>query len=209
MSTRFTEKAQNVLNLSLQIASEMGHTYIGSEHLLMALLMEDSSVAAHFLTEGGANADKIQNEILQMAGAGSKTNLSAADMTPRTKSIIEASLYEAQRNGQNYIGTEHLLMALLNERDCVAVRVLEQSGVSINDLRSALSAHLGASPSDGGDGAKFGEKSKSAGEKSGLDATPTLKSFGRDLWIKARLFKILPKQERSTLSSAEIPKPSV
>ncbi|MBQ9805610.1 MAG: ATP-dependent Clp protease ATP-binding subunit [Clostridia bacterium] len=198
MSTRFTEKAQNVLNLSLQIASEMGHTYIGSEHLLMALLMEDSSVAAHFLTEGGANADKIQNEILQMAGAGSKTNLSAADMTPRTKSIIEASLYEAQRNGQNYIGTEHLLMALLNERDCVAVRVLEQSGVSINDLRSALSAHLGASPSDGGDGAKFGEKSKSAGEKSGLDATPTLKSFGRDLTELAKAGKIDPIIGRDT-----------
>ena len=81
MSTRFTEKAQNVLNLSLQIASEMGHTYIGSEHLLLALINEDSGIAAHFLKESGADPEKIQNTIVQMAGIGSKTMLSASDMS--------------------------------------------------------------------------------------------------------------------------------
>jgi len=194
MSTRFSEKSQNVLNLSLQIASEMGHTYIGSEHLLLALLAEDDSVAAHFLTESGADAEKLRNEIIRISGTGSKTALSAASMTPRTKSIIEASLYEAQRNGQSVIGTEHLLMALLNERDCVAVRILEQTEVSVGDLRNALVAHLGASPEDGGEtsGSKYGEKARGRGEKSGLDATPTLKSFGRDLTDLAKNGKIDP-----------------
>ena len=144
MTNRFTQKAQNVLNLALRIASQMGHTYIGSEHLLLGLLAEGSGVAAHYLTERGADAEQIKKAVEQMAGVGTPTPLSASDMTPRTKNIIEASLYESRRNGQDYIGTEHLLLALLGEEDCVAVRILESVGVSIADLRQDILTFLGS-----------------------------------------------------------------
>ena len=194
MANRFTPKAQNVLNLALKNASEMGHTYIGSEHLLLGLLFESSGVAAHYLTERGADPARIRESISELAGVGTPCAVTAADMTPRTKNIIEASFYESQRYGQDYIGTEHLLLALLNERDCVAVRILESLGVSISDLKNDLVTFCGnagggerrsnARPSTGSDGASSG--------KSPLDSAPTLKSFGRDLCAMAQNGKIDP-----------------
>ena len=199
MSTRFTQKAQNVLNLSLQFASEMGHTYIGSEHLLLALMKEETGVAAHFLSERGANAEKIQEAVIRMAGMGAKTALSAADMTPRTKNIIEASLYEAQRNGQAYIGTEHLLLALLGERDCVGVRVLEQMDVSVSDLKNDLLTQLGSGEShEFTDSGHRPNARKHAAADDSLHATPTLKSFGRNLCELAKNGKIDPIIGRDT-----------
>ena len=138
MTNRFTQKAQQVLNLALRYASRMGHTYIGSEHLLLGLLGEESGVASHFLRERGADMEKIQNAIEERSGLGTPTVLSASDMTPRTKSIIESSLQESIRNGQDYIGTEHLLLALLNVEDCVAVECLESIGVSAEDLKQDI-----------------------------------------------------------------------
>ena len=199
MANRFTQKAQNALNLSLRLASEMGHTYIGSEHLLMGLIKEETGVAAHYLSERGATLEKVQSAVTQMAGIGSPTSVSAADMTPRTKNIIEASLYESQRGGQDYIGTEHLLLALLGERDCVAVRILESLGVSVSDLRGDLTSFLGSATSERSSGnARFGGNGKAGDPKSGLDATPTLKSHGRDLTALAREGKIDPIIGRDT-----------
>ena len=192
MTNRFTQKAQNVLNLALRTASEMGHTYIGSEHLLLGLIKEETGVAAHYLTERGATAEKIQNAVTQIAGVGSPTSVSAADMTPRTKNIIEASLYESQRNGQDYIGTEHLLLALLGERDCVAVRILENLGIPTNDIRSDLMSFLGNSAAERTSGARFGGNGNSGNPKSTLDSAPTLKNYGRDLTSLARQGKIDP-----------------
>ena len=199
MANRFTQKAQNALNLSLRFASEMGHTYIGSEHLLMGLIKEETGVAAHYLNERGATLEKVKNAVTQMAGVGSPTSVSAADMTPRTKNIIEASLYESQKGGQDYIGTEHLLLALLGERDCVAVRILESLGVSVSDLRGELTSFLGSATSErSGGNARFGGSGKAGDAKSGLDATPTLKSHGRDLTALAREGKIDPIIGRDT-----------
>lgn len=196
MANRFTQKAQNVLNTALRSASELGHTYIGSEHLLLGLMYEQNGVAAQLLAEKDADAEAIKNAIVRLSGIGSPSSVSPADMTPRTKSIIENSLYEAQKNGQDYIGTEHLLSALLSERDCVAVRILENIGVSLNDLRSDLSSFLSSTSS--GDASeptvsRFGATSeKKRDRKGGLDSAPTLKSFGRDLTELAKAGKIDP-----------------
>lgn len=194
MMNRFTQKAQNVLNLALQNASEMGHTYIGSEHLLLGLLGETSGVAAHYLKERGADADKIRNAIVQMSGMGSPTAVSAADMTPRTKNIIESSLYESQKNGQNYIGTEHLLLALLGERDSVAVRILESLGVSVSDLRQDLISFLGSSSGDrmSANPSHFSGAETSGNPSGGIDGAPTLKNYGRDLTALAKNGKMDP-----------------
>ena len=194
MANRFTQKAQNVLNLALRSAAEMGHTYIGSEHLLLGLLKEESGVAAHYLNERGAELEKIQKAVADLAGIGSPTSVSASDMTPRTKNIIEASLYESQKGGQDYIGTEHLLLALLNERDCVAVRVLETLGVSIGDLRNDLTTFLGntSTPRETAQGRFSSSGHGNSNTKSGLDSLPTLKNFGRDLTEMARSGRLDP-----------------
>ena len=165
----------------------------------MGLIKEETGVAAHYLNERGATLEKVKNAVTQMAGVGSPTSVSAADMTPRTKNIIEASLYESQRGGQDYIGTEHLLLALLGERDCVAVRILESLGVSVSDLRGELTSFLGSATSErSGGNARFGGSGKAGDAKSGLDATPTLKSHGRDLTALAREGKIDPIIGRDT-----------
>ncbi len=181
MQNRFTQKAQNVLNLSLQAASEMGHTYIGSEHLLLGLCLEKDGVAAHYLAARGAEPERIKNALIHLSGVGAPSAVSAADMTPRTKNIIQSSLYEAQKNGQDYIGTEHLLSALLEENDCVAVRILESLGVSLIDLRNDLSAFLSSSAGrdQNGNTTKGGKEARS--ERGTLEKAPTLKNYGRDL----------------------------
>ena len=198
MATRFTRKAQKVLNLAMQIASELGHTYIGSEHLLLGLLSEDTGVAAHYLQERGATVEKVQQAVVRMAGEGTPSAISSSDITPRTKNIIENSMVESQRYGQSYIGTEHLLLALLEERDCVAMRILEDIGVSVNDLRQDIVSFLNnagnGEPDFSGSRAGFGGTSGGRQQtgKDGLDAAPTLKNFGRDLTAMARAGKIDP-----------------
>ena len=104
MSNRFTRKAQRVLNLSLQHASDLGHTYIGSEHLLLGLLGEDTGVAAHYLQERGVTLQATRDEVVRLAGEGTPGVVSGEDMTPRTKNIIENSLSLSLRFGQSYIG---------------------------------------------------------------------------------------------------------
>ncbi len=201
MRNRFTQKAQNVLNYSIRFANELGHTYIGSEHLLLGLLAEESGVAAHLLKQRGATIEATKSAVVQVAGIGTPSSLSATDMTPRTKNIIESSLYESQRNRQDYIGTEHLLSALLGERDCVAVRILENLGVSVSDLKNDVSAFLTDTPGTDREVGSFSGRTSTtsaSGTGAGLDAAPTLKSHGRDLTAQAREGKIDPIIGRDT-----------
>ena len=198
MQNRFTQKAQNALNYSLQSASELGHTYIGSEHLLLGLCKEDSGIAAHYLKERGAEIEKIKNAVIRIAGAGAPSSVSPADMTPRTKNILQSAFAEAQKHGQDYIGTEHLLYALLSEEDCVAVKLLEGLNVSLPELKSDLSAYLNSS-SGGEHAPNSGNSTGSHGHTgSTLSKTQTLKSFGRDLCEMAKSGKIDPIIGRDT-----------
>ncbi len=194
MASRFTQKAQAVLNLALQSAAELGHTYIGSEHLLLGLLKEGTGVAFHYLSEYGVDTEKVRDSVIQFSGMGSPSSLSGADMTPRTKNIIEGSLYEAQKAGQDYIGTEHLLLSLLNERDSVAVRILENLDVPVNELRGELVTFLGnAAPRESSSGTRLeGGKEKDKSGKGSLTSAPTLKNFGRDLTALAKAGGIDP-----------------
>ena len=197
MRNRFTQKAQNALNFSLGSASDMGHTYIGSEHLLLGLCREESGVAAHYLQSRGIDAEKVKNAIIRLAGAGVPSSVSATDMTPRTKSIIQASLTEAQRCGQELIGTEHLLLSILREEDSVAVRILESFNIPINDISNDLSAYIGASPTIDGLHSSKG-KNNEKGHTTPLHSTQTLKNFARDLCELAASGKIDPVIGRDT-----------
>ena len=190
---RFTQKAQNTLNRALATAREMGHTYIGSEHLLLGLLEEQDSVAEKLLTKSGVETEAVKGAIEEMVGRGSQTFVSAADMTPRTKKIIEGSAYESMRRGQNYIGTEHLLLATLNESDCVAVRILDELGVDPSAIREELEGYFGeiSQPARAGMGEADVKTAKGA-KKSNIKGCPTLSNFGRDLTELAKQGKIDP-----------------
>ena len=187
-SIRFTQKAQNVLNNALRFARELGHTYIGSEHLLLSLVSEQQSIAASILAERGADPDKLRTAVIDIAGEGTPSDVSAADMTPRTKHIIEASSMEALQLRQNYIGTEHLLLALLSQRDCVGVKLLEECGISVADVRNDISAYLDNNRSDAG---SFSNERK-GGAKESKNSSSTLSTHGRDLTALAKEGKIDP-----------------
>ena len=190
MNNRFTGKAQNALNNSLRFARSMGHTYIGSEHLLLALAAEAESVAAKLLMKHGITVERVRERIAELVGVGSESAVSPADMTPRTKKIIEGSAVEAARTGQNYIGTEHLLLSLLAERDCVALKIIGDLGGDTEDIGREIKALLGSTPTAQG---------KESG-KGGIEGAPTLSSFGRDLTEMARAGKLDPiiGRERET-----------
>ncbi|MBQ9785178.1 MAG: ATP-dependent Clp protease ATP-binding subunit [Clostridia bacterium] len=191
MQNRFTQKAQQALSAALSSASELGHTYIGSEHLLLGLCADGTSVAAQYLAARGADTEKIKNALISLTGVGAPSSVSATEMTPRTKKIIEGSFTESQKNGQEYIGTEHILAALLGEGDCVAVKILESIGVSIPELRNDLTAFLSAST--GREGRDGGERSASQSATRGvLAGTQALKNHGRDLNEMAASGKIDP-----------------
>ena len=189
-SIRFTQKAQNVLNRALSYAREMGHTYIGSEHLLLGLVGEEEGVAAKIMAEHGITLDKIKSAVESFAGVGTMSDVSAADMTPRTKHIIESSATEALRLRQNYIGTEHLLLALIGESDCVAVKLLKELDVSTVELKNDIHSQLGASNDSTSTTKREDGKKQSP--------TPTISQHGRDLTALAKEGKIDPIIGRDT-----------
>ena len=187
MNIGFTAKAQNALNMALKIASELGHTCIGSEHILLGLLSESEGIAAKVLNERGADYDKIKKIVEDMSGVGEVTRLTAADMTPRTKKIIEYSAKAAMSMGHGFVGTEHLLFAIADEPDCYAVKTLSACGVSASDVKRDIIAHFGKSSEGGDSGA-----SPSTKQKSDVKGCPSLSSFGRDLCANAKAGKIDP-----------------
>ena len=188
MMNRFTEKAQNTLNNALRFARELGHTYIGSEHLLLSLAAETDSVSAKMLAEHGITPEAVKEKVEEIAGVGSESEVSPADMTPRTRKIIEGAAVLSMRFGQNYIGTEHLLLSLLSERDCVGVKILETLGLSADELSEQLSAFLGQARNAGDDA----EKAPGRGGKSAVPDAPTLSGYGRDLTAMAKAGKLDP-----------------
>lgn len=183
MYGRFTEKAEKAINLSQEAAMQLGHSYVGTEHLLLGLLREGSGVAARVMQGQGVTEEKVLREIHELIGQGENSSKQPLDFTPRTKRVLEISLIEARRMGHSYIGTEHLLLGIMKEGESVAVRILADLGVDpqkmFNDLVRMLNEEA---PVAGG-------KPKSA---SGYSNTPTLNQFGRDLTEMAREAKFDP-----------------
>ncbi len=194
MVNKFTQKAQDALSSALEAAEELGHSYIGTEHLLLGLIQQKESIAARILTLRGANEAKLRKSISDYMGIGSQSDIGSKDMTPRLHLIIENAAKEAEKNGIRYVGTEHLLIALLNRRDCVAFRLLEMSGISISELKADLSAYLGSTPS------RVKESSVRADEQAKKGKKSVLLSYGKDLTELARDGKTDPVLCRDTES---------
>lgn len=183
MYGRFTEKAEKAINLSQEGAMLLGHSYVGTEHLLLGLVKEGTGVAARVLQGQGITEDKILKEIDELIGRGDSNAKQPLDFTPRTKRVLELGLVEARRLGHNYIGTEHLLLGIMREGESVAVRILMDLGVDpqklFNDIVRMLNEETPAANGE--------PKSTSAQTN-----TPTLNQFGRDLTELAREAKFDP-----------------
>ena len=186
--TGFTEKANNAMNRAIEKAEELGHNYIGSEHVLYGLIAEGSGVAFNVLNKLGITADDYERLMQEKIGASSPTNLTTAYFTPRTKRILQMAKLAASKLGSNYVGTEHLLIAIIEDGESFAMRFLQMLGVDPQSVANALSSALS-------DGYTVDKASGNAypkdenGEKEGGSA---LEKFGRDLTKLAAEGKIDP-----------------
>lgn len=140
---KFSKKAGSALQNAQDIACELGHTYIGSEHLLLGILKESECVAARILLSRGITYDKVRTRLCELVGTGSKTDLSASDMTSRTRRIIEQSVVFAKKFGFTSVGTEHLLLAIAAESECVGMQILSKLGQDPKTLSMTVREKLG------------------------------------------------------------------
>lgn len=140
---RFSKLAHASLASAQQTASELGHTYIGSEHLLLGILRHTDSVGGRILLSRGITFDKVRDKLVEIAGKSSPTKLTAQDMTSRTRRIIEQSMVCATRYGFCAIGTEHILLAIAGESQCVAMQILTKLGTDAKALRDTVTDRLG------------------------------------------------------------------
>lgn len=192
--TGFTEKANEGLNQAINVASQLGHTYVGSEHLLLGLLRIGSGVAASVIAKHNITADKIEELIRVNIGTGTPTKLSPDYFTPRAKRVIEVAMQTAANMGKKYVGTEHILLGILSEQDNFAIRFLKELGCDIASLTSTVLELSGAQPQD-----ISGTNVKSSQNKNGKTAKiETLQKYGRDLTAEAEKGKIDPVIGRET-----------
>ena len=196
MANKFTPKAQYALNMALTYASDLGHSYIGSEHLLLGLLSTPDCAASRIMNARGSKAETVKDTVIEITGIGSPGLVTPSDMTPRTKKIIEGSAHESVKSGHSYIGTEHLLLSLLSDRDCVAVRILESLGLSPTELKGDVESYIESSPGRMPDPKKTRDGMQ-GGKGSSKNA---IESYGRDLCESARKGKHDPiiGRERET-----------
>lgn len=183
----FTEKANKALNLAIESAEEMRHNYVGTEHILYGLVKEGSGVAATALNECGVTEDALREKLESINGTMSLIELTPDDFTPRTKRVLRAAVIISSKTGYTYVGTEHLLLAILSESDSYAVAFLEELGVSVERLAQAVSKGMQGGADDGFGG--FENESAPNGSQKGGSA---LDKFGRDLTQAAKNGEIDP-----------------
>lgn len=181
----FTEKANQALNLAIESAQEMGHDYIGSEHLVLGLLKEGTGVAFTVLNKLGVTAEAFEKLVREKIGEGAPTGLTVEDFTPRTKRILQVATIAGARLRTAYVGTEHLLIAILEDGQSYAMRFLQSLGVDPNRIVSELSGAI----SNSAFAAQAEAVAKSGG---GRGAGKALEQFGRDLTQLAAQGKIDP-----------------
>ena len=183
----FTEKANKALNLAIESAEEMRHNYVGTEHILYGLVKEGSGVAATALSECGVTEDALREKLESINGTMSLVELTPDDFTPRTKRVLRAAVIISSKTGYTYVGTEHLLLAILSESDSYAVAFLEELGVSVERLAQAVSKGMQGGAEEGFGG--FENESAQNGSQKGGSA---LDKFGRDLTQAAKNGEIDP-----------------
>ena len=146
MFERFTERARKVVVLAQEEARSFGHAYIGTEHILLGLLRDESSIAAHALGRLNVTLNGAREQVEAIVGHGEDRDFAQAPFTPRSKKVLELGLRESMQLGHNYIGTEHILLGLVREGEGVAARVLSNLGVEADEVRREVIRRLGDGP---------------------------------------------------------------
>ena len=178
MVYKFTNKAKKVIEIANDISIELGHNYIGTEHILYGLVKEGEGIAAKVLNNKGITDEKVRVKIEELLGVGREIK-ETLGFTPRTKRVLENAFLEAKRIGYNYIGTEHLLLAILKEEDCVAVRVIVELNVEVPKIYSEITKVINEEESDQ-------EIKRDINKVRGsYSATTVLNQFGEDITVQA------------------------
>ena len=191
--TGFSTKANNAINLALLSAEQMGHTYVGSEHLLLGLLRESTGVAAMLMTQKGLRYDEAMSRVEERVGKGILSALTPGDLSVRCKRILENALLEARISGQTLAGTEHILLTLLHEPDCTAMRILEECKTDCAGLEKVLREMITTElrePPERGRGRQ--PQSQGRGQPRPPARAGNLDKFGRDLTELARMGRLDP-----------------
>ena len=190
MEYRFTAKAEKALELAQSLAMELGHNYIGTEHILYGLCEEGTGIASQVLNTQEITSDKIKSEIVTIVGTATAIeNPDIINFTPRSKRVIENAFIEARKISTEYIGTEHVLVGILREGDSLAARILLDLNANpqkmYNDIVKIMTEIEEEDDTE--------ESSSRQNAKSGsYNSTPTLNQFGTDLTKKAKEGKLDP-----------------
>ena len=182
---KFTPRAEEALRLSQEAAEEMGHGYVGSEHLLLGLIREEEGIAHRVLAEYGVTDEMVCGVLQRSVGKGLSGAAPSQGLTPRAKSVVELAVSESARMGSSYIGTEHLLMGILREGGNMALRILRTMGVDPKKMYSSIVKKLNDTPHTVTSGA-------SAANRESDKKNKTLAEFTRDLTEAARSGKLDP-----------------
>ena len=187
MTYKFTNRAKKAIEIANEVAIELGHNYIGTEHILYGLSKEGNGVASKVLEKQDVTPEVIADKIIELVGR-EDTIRETLGFTPRTKRVIENAFLEARKLGYNYIGTEHILIGILREGDSIAARILLELNVNIPKLYNEIIKVINE-----GEDYKNESSKKSTDRKNGsYNQTPTLNQFGEDLTKKAKEGKLDP-----------------
>ena len=202
MFRRFTQRAKNTLLHAQEEARMMGHSAIGTEHILLGLLREGEGIGARALIGQGLDLDKIREEIQSFIGQEQELTEGESGelpITPRVKKIFNLAFEEARQQGVNYVGTEHLLLALLDEGEGVASQVLKSLGIQVEVLRQQVVLLLGGGQPESTEGEEAPPSGvASGGRKKTRSKTPTLDQFSTDLTAEAQAGRLDPVIGRNT-----------
>ena len=178
MNGKFSQSAKNALQSALTVAQDLGHTYIGSEHLLLGLLAEPDSAAFRLLTSRGVHREALLKRVIQLSGKGEKSFVSAKDLTPRAKMVIETAFSLCKEAGRSVIGTEHLLLALVSDEESLAAKLMAGEGALLSELAAEGRALVSGNFSQ----ITFDKKKSEKGSERDAGA---LKTYGRNLTLLA------------------------
>ena len=192
MTYKFTNSAQNAIEFANEIAIELGHKYLGTEHILYGLTKEETGIAKKVLELQGVNSENVLEKIEDLIGEDEDKLDATFGFTPRTKRVIENAFREAKKLGSDYIGTEHLLLGLMREGDSVATRILVELNVEPTKLFNELNKVIENENEQNGN-----TNRKSNYNNGSYNSTPTLNQFGTDLTKSAKEGKLDPVIGRS------------
>ncbi len=180
---RYSQEASRVLALAQEAAKSFGHNYVGSEHILIGLIREKNGLASKILEQFGITDQVIIEEADRLVGRGNYHFTDAFGYTPRTKRILELSLYEAKSRNSRLINTEHILLALMRDSNGVAARILSDAGISVSDINQSIDS---------------GALMPATQDLPNTTQTPTLDKYSRDLTLQARSNRLDPVIGRDT-----------